>query len=336
MMRRAITLSILFCASAASAHLVPIDPSTCALDIRLSAPDASVVATVDPPAAGDLVRTTYTPDANSTRSLMQVCPADSVDPSGRCALAFPARAFDVNGVAGSVTLPSAFALRLLASGDLRASGVPIAIAFGGSQAVPVSFELGTALVLVGTTAVAGSPLDATGAFTIIGVGTSEQLPAPLGSTPLQLELSCTLAPPPDLDQFALAARLIKVRGALTTKKAKLTLVLESEVTMPADFAAVPTVLRLGPADAALLQSVATLAAGPRGRFASSDGELLVSPLRSKTSRLMKVVLRKALAPAAPYASGQGTIALSSGGLMATRGVSLKANRHGTRVVVHEQ
>jgi hypothetical protein len=51
---------------------------------------------------------------------------------------------------------------------------------------------------------------------------------------------------------------------------------------------------------------------------------------------MKIVLRKALAPAAPYASGQGTIALSSGGLTATRGVSLKANRHGTRVVVHEQ
>jgi len=335
MMRAAIALLVLS-ASVASAHLVPINPSTCALDVRLSAPDASVVATVDPPAAGDLIRTTYTPDANSTRSQMQVCPADPVDPSGRCTLAFPARGFDAGGVAGSITLPSAFALRLLANGDLHAAGVPIAIAFGGGPPVSVSFELGSALVLVGTTAVSGSPLDASGAFTIVGTGTSDQLPAPLGSTPLEIELSCTLAPPPDLDQFALAARLTKVRGALTTKKAKLTLVLESEVTMPADFAAVPTVLRLGPEDATLLQSVATLAAGARGRFASSDGELLVSPLRSKTSRLMKVVLRKALAPTEPYASGEGTIELSSGGLAATRAVSLKANRHGTRVVVHEQ
>jgi hypothetical protein len=335
MTRRAISLLILL-ASSASAHLVPIDPSTCALDVRLSAPDASVVATVDPPAAGDLVRTSYTPDANSTRSQMQVCPADPADPSGRCALAFPTRGFTANGVAGSIGLPSAFALRLLASGDLHAAAVPIVIALGATPPVPVSFELETALVLVGTTAVSGAPLDASGAFKLIGAGTSDQLPAPLGSTPLELELSCTLAPAPDIDQFALAPRLIKVRGALTTKKVKLTLVLESEVTMPADFVAVPTVLRLGPDDAALVQSVATLTAGTRGRFTSSDGELLVTPLHSRTSRLMKITLRKSMAPAAPYTSGQGEVALSSGGLMATRGVSLKANRRGTRLAVHEQ
>jgi hypothetical protein len=331
------TALLMLLASTASAHLVPIEPSTCALDVRLSAPDASVAATVDPPAAGDLVRTSYAPDANSTRSQMQVCPADPVDPSGRCALGFPARGFVVNGVAGSIGLPAAFALRLLASGDLHAASVPIAIGLGASPPVPVSFELATALVLVGTTAVTGSPLDGgTGAVTIVGTGTSDQLPAPLGSTPLELALSCTLTPKPDLDQFALAARLTKVRGALTTKKAKLTMVLESEVTMPADFVAEPTVLRLGPADAALLQSIATLAAGPRGSFASGDGELLVKPMRSRTSRLMKIILKKVLAPEAPYVSGQGSLALSSGGLAATRGVSLKANRRGTRLAVHEQ
>jgi hypothetical protein len=335
MTKRAIAL-LLLSVSVASAHLEPINPSTCALDVRLSAPDASVVATVDAPAAGDLVRTSYTPDADPTRSQMQVCPADPVDPTGRCALAFPARAFDVGGVAGSIGLPSAFALGLLATGDLHASAVPFAISFGASPPVPVTFELGTALVLVGTTALSGRAIDATGSFTLVGTGTSDQLPAPLGSTPLELELSCTLAPAPDLDQFALAARLTKVRGALTTKKVKLTLVLESEITMPADFVAVPTVLRLGHTDATLLQSIVTLAAGPRGRFASSDGELLVMPLHSKTSRLMKIVLRKALAPTEPYASGQGTLALSSGGLTATRSVSLKANRRGTHLAVHEQ
>jgi hypothetical protein len=324
-------------ASSASAHLVSIAPSTCALDLQLSAPDASVVATVDPPAAGDLVRTTYTPDANSTRSLMQVCPADAVDPTGRCALAFPERSFVAGGVAGSLGLPSAFSLRLLANGELHADGVPIVITLGASPAVPVSFAFSTTLVLVGSTVVSGSALDGTsGSFTLVGAGTSGELPAPFASTPLELRLSCTLAPPPDLDQFALAPRLVKARGALTTKKAKLTLVLESEVTMPADFAAMPTVIRLGPDDAPVLQSVATLAAGTRGRFASSDGELQVIPLRSRTSRLMKVILRKAIAPAAPYVGGDGEVVLSTGGLMATHGVSLKANRRGTRLGVHER
>lgn len=336
-MTKSTTAMLLLSATVASAHLVRIDPSTCALDVQLSAPDASVTATVDPPAAGDLVRTSYTPDANSTRSLMQVCPADPADPSTRCALAFPARAFDVGGVAGTIGLPSAFALRLLANGDLHGSGVPIAISLGGTQPVSVPFDLDSALQLVGTTAVSGAPLDrTTGTFRLIGAGTSAELPAPLGSTPLELQLSCALQPPPDVDQFALAARLTKIRGALTTKKVKLTMVLESEVTMPADFVADPTVVRLGPSDATLVQSIATLAAGPRGRFASSDGELLVSPLRSKTSRVMKIVLRKALAPAEPYATGQGTLALSSGGLTATRNVSLKANRRGTHLAVHEQ
>jgi hypothetical protein len=335
---------LILLASTASAHIVPIDPSTCSFGIQLAAPDASVVAIVEPPVAppiaGDLVRESYTPDSNSTRSQMQVCPADPDAPSERCALAFRARGFLVNGVAGSIRLPSAFGLRLLANGDLHAAAVPITIAFGSSPPVAVPFELGTAIVLVGNTPVSGMPLvgldETTAAFRLIGAGMSDQLPAPLGSTPLELQLSCTLTPKPDLDQFAIAPRLIKVRGALTTKKVKLTLVLESEVTMSADFAAVPTVLRLGPEDAALLQSIVTLTAGARGRFASSDGELLVTPLRSRTSRLTKVVLHKSMAPAEPYTSGEGTVALSSGGLMARRGVSLKANRRGTRLVVHER
>lgn len=335
-MTKSLTSLLVLIASTAWAHLQPIEPSTCALTMRLSAPAASVVATVAAPAAGDLFRTTYTPDTDATRSQMQACPADPASPSARCATAFPARGFDVNGVAGSITLPSAFAFRMLATGDLDASAVPITIAFGASPPVAVPFDLSTAVVLVGSNVVTGSPIDANGAFDLFGTGTSADLPAPLGSTPLEIELSCTLAPPPDLDQFALAPHLDKVRGALTTKKAKLTLVLESDPTMPADFAGIPTVLRLGPSGAPLLQTVATLAAGSRGSFASSDGSLTVKPLRSKTSRLVRIVLRTALSPAAPFSTGQGQLALSAGGLMTTRNVSLKANRRGTHLAVHEQ
>jgi hypothetical protein len=213
--------------------------------------------------------------------------------------------------------------------------VPIAISVGANPPVTVPFDLGTGLVLVGTTPELGVPLDATGAFSAIGVGSSAALPPPLGGVPLQLGLSCTLAPVPDLDQFALAPRLTKVRGTLTTKKAKLTMVVESEVTMPADFAGVPTVLRLGPVDAPVLDGVAALVAGARGRFASTGGDLAVMPLKSKTSRLVRIVLKRTLTPGVPYLSGEGEMAISSGGLMATRAVSLKANRRGTRLVVHE-
>ena len=322
-------------AAPAFAHLVPINPSTCALDVRLAAPAAGIDAVVDPPAAGDLVRTSYEPDANPTRSQMQVCPADPVDPSERCVVAFPARAFTVNGVAGSITLPSAFAFRLLANGDLHATDVPVSIAFGGSGPVTVPFELATGLVLVGTP-VLGTPIDASGAFTVVGAGAGGTLPAPLGGVALELTLGCTLAPAPDLDQFALPARLDKVRGTLTTKKVKLTMVIESDVTMPADFGGLPTILRLAEGDASVLDGVSTLAAGARGRFASASGDLVVSPLRSRTSRLMKVVLKRSIATASTFTSGDGTMALSSGGLMASRSVSLKATHHGTRLVVHER
>jgi hypothetical protein len=51
---------------------------------------------------------------------------------------------------------------------------------------------------------------------------------------------------------------------------------------------------------------------------------------------MRIVLTRTLASGGPYVSADGEMAVSSGGLVATRAVSLKANRRGTRLVVHEQ
>jgi hypothetical protein len=327
---------VLLAATPTFAHLVPINPSTCALEIAFQAPVVDAIAVVAPPAAGDLIRTSYAPDANATRSRMQVCPADPVDPSGRCGTAFPPRSFTAGAIAGTIGLPSAFALRLLANGDLHGENVPVAIAVGANPPVTVPFTFGTTLVVVGTTPLRGGPLDATGAFTLNGVGTSDQLPAPFGGTPLWLQLGCTLAPPPDLDQFALAPRLTKVRGVFTTKKMKLTMVVESEVTIPADFAAVPTVVDLDQTGAPPVQEIATLVPGARGRFESDDGELQVMPLKSRTSRLMKLVLRRSVTAPTTYGTGDGEIAVSTGSLEARRTVSLKANRRGTRLAVREQ
>jgi hypothetical protein len=321
---------------AATAHIVPVAPSTCTLDMGLRAPALGLVATVDPPASGELVRVSYDPDGNPARSRMQVCPADPGEPSSRCADAFAPRGFVLDGVPGTIRLPTAFSLRLLANGDLSALAVPIDVTLGGAAPVSVPFELATGLLLVGTAPVAGAPLDASGAFTLVGSGVSNLLAPPLAGSALELRLSCTLSPTPDLDQFALSPRLTKVRGVLTTKRARLVLLLESEVTLPADFVAEPTLLRLGPADAPLLEAVVTLAAASRGRFASDDGSIVVAPVRSRTSRLMKLVLRRAIAPDGPYVGREGAVAISSGGLQASRPVTLKANRRGTRLLVRER
>jgi hypothetical protein len=330
--RATLLTMILAYAPAARAHLAPIDPSTCALDIALSVPDAGVTATVDPP-AGELLRFRYEPDTSPTRSLVQACIADA---NGACLGTSVPRGIVVNGVAGTIALPAVFTLRMLSSGDLDASGVPIAIQLGGATA-SVPFALTTGFALAGTTPVLGAPVDASGAMRVVGVGTSAVLPAPLGGAAMGLELGCVQTPPPDLDQFAPAPRLTKIRGAITAKKVKITMTLESELSMAVDPAGTPTVLQLRDGGgAALVEQVTSLQSGARGRFASSGGEIKVIPGKGKGVRTQKIVLKESPGPAAALASGTGTLAIETGGLMARRSVKLTANGKGSRLAVREQ
>jgi hypothetical protein len=219
-----------------------------------------VTATVDPPTAA--LRNRYEPDTSPTRSMVQACPADPGDPSGRCGAAVP-RAFVVNGVAGTLALPAVFSLRMLSSGDLDAASVPLTITLGGTT-VSVPFALTTGFALAGATPLLGAPFDASGAVRLVGTGSSPALPAPLGGASLGLELACTHTPPPDLDQFAPAPRLTKIRGAITAKKVKITMTLESELSMPVDPAGVPTILRLQDGGGRLLEQVMPLHPGRAG------------------------------------------------------------------------
>jgi hypothetical protein len=331
-LRAMLSTVLLACVPAARAHLAPIDPSTCALDVALRAPDAGVTATVDPPAA-DLLRFRYEPDTSPTRSSVQACAANS---SAVC-LGTPApRAFVVNGVAGTIALPAVFTLRMLSSGDLDAPSVPVVITLGGAT-VSVPFALTTGFALVGATPILGAPSDASGAVRLVGSGSSATLPAPLGGTPLALELACVHAPAPDLDQFAPAPRLTKIRGAITAKKVKITMTLESELSMTVDPAGVPTILRLQDGGgSALLERVVPLQSGPRGRFASSGGELKISPGKGRGVRTQKIVLKESPGPTAALASGSGTMSIETGGLMARRSLKLTANGKGSRLAVREQ
>jgi len=172
---------------------------------------------------------------------------------------------------------------------------------------------------------------------LVGTGSSSALPAPLGGASLGLELACTHTPPPDLDQFAPAPRLTKIRGAITAKKVKITMTLESELSMSVDPTGVPTILRLQDGGgSALLEQVMPLQPGARGRFASSGGELKIMPGKGRGVRTQKIVLKESPGPTAALTSGAGTMAIETGGLMARRSVKLTANGKGSRLAVREQ
>ena len=329
----ALTLAL---ASTAAAHIFPIANTTCALGMELSAPGAGVTADVGPPAGDELERGVYSPNGSPQSSRVQFCDADPLAPADKCSGTASARAFFVGPTPGSITMPSTFPVQMFASGDLRVDGLPVTITLGGTPAV-VPFDLSSGFVVVGTTPVLGAPIDGqTGAFALVGTGESAALPAPFASQPLLLRVSCTLAPIPDLDQFAEPAQVTKVRGTLTTTKAKLTIVVESEFSLPGDFANEPTILRLGPGGAALVETVATTAAAPKNRFQSSDGTLTIRRLKSKTGFKYSIVLKSTLDHPDAYASGDDQVAITSGGLIARSPVTLRAKRHGTRLVVREQ
>jgi hypothetical protein len=335
-MRRGLAIGgLVLLASTAGAHVVPIENTTCALDMALSAPDASLMADVAPSAPDELLRGVYTPNGSPESSRVQLCHADPATPADKCRPTAVPRAFTLGATPGSITLPSAFPVLLLANGDLHVDALPVTITLGGTPAV-VPFDLTTGFVVVGATPVLGAPIDASGAFTLVGTGTSATLPAPLGAQPLLLTLSCTLAPVPDLDQFALPADVAKARGTLTATKVKLTIIVESEFSLPGDFGNEPTILRIGSAAAPILQTIATTPTALENGFQSSDKTVTVTRLKSKTGFKYRLVLEGAVDHPDAYVSGSDQLALSAGGLISRRPVTLRAKRHGTRLTVREQ
>ncbi|MGH7894367.1 MAG: hypothetical protein ACREQL_06840, partial [Candidatus Binatia bacterium] len=215
-MRRTLFALVLgLAATGTDAHVVTIFPSTCTVAMGLSAPASGLVATVDAPDAGDVLRVVYDPESNPARSRLQVCPADPVDPQNRCGATQP-RGFTLGAQTGSVAFPAFFAIQLLSSGEMNGADVPITVTLDGTP-VAVATDFTTGFGVAGGTLALGSPIDGSGAFVLVGVGRSAALPAPLADIDLLLMLSCTLAPIPDLDQFALAPGLAKVSGVLTSR-----------------------------------------------------------------------------------------------------------------------
>jgi hypothetical protein len=320
-------LIVALAAAPATAHQVPILPSTCTLDLQLSV--SGTAAVVDPPAPDERVRVVYAPNSSLDRSRIQVCSVDPTNPT-RCA-PIP-RGFAFGAANGTLALPATFDMTLVASGELRAAAVPVAMTVDAAAAT-VPFDLTTEFVVTETGVTVGAPIGSTGAVTVMGSGSSAALPAPFTDAALLVRLACVLDPVPDLDQFALAPRIQAARGTVTGKRTTLGATLDPEGTT-SDFTA-PAIVRLVQGDTTVVLAMLPDGLARKGRRYTADyatGSVVVVQKR----RGNKVVLKDNGGFAGPFATGEGALELDVGGLFARLPVAFRANGPGTRMKMKAQ
>jgi hypothetical protein len=187
----------------AAAHNVPIDPSLCTPEIEIAVPGIAVRAVAAPAGANDRLRLLY----DTSQSVVQLCPADPAALRERCAKSAPARPLAGLGLSSSLTLPVAFQARLLATGELVATQVPVLLSLDGIDVtLPVTLTTGPAAAGDEIADASAAPLGATGALALTGAVLLDGFPPPLAGEAAVFRVTCTVDPPPDLDQFAAPAR----------------------------------------------------------------------------------------------------------------------------------
>ena len=320
-------LVALVAATPAGAHIAPIPPSTCVPDVQLFV--AGAPAAVDPPAPSEQFRIVYTPNSSLDRSRIQVCRVDPVNPT---ACVPGARGFTAGSTQGTLALPATFNMRLVASGELQAVAVPVALTVDASPAT-VPFDLTTEFVVTQEALLLGEPIRASGSVTLLGAAEGGNLPPPFTNAALLLRLTCTLEPPPDLDQFALASSIKSAKGVVTPKRTKLNVTVDSEGLVP-DFSA-PAVVRLAQGNGVVVLAMLPAGLSGSGRRFSADlatGSVIV--VQKKRSH--KVVLKDNAGFVGPIATGDGELQLEVGGLFARVPVAFRANRSGSSMKVKTQ
>jgi hypothetical protein len=316
-MRSLALICVLLGASAALAHDVPVNPSTCTFDpFELTAPDAGLSATVAAPAAADAVRVVYDV-ATATAQFQQRI----VTP----------RAFTIAGGAGAVALPQAFNAQLAASGDLHADQVALGVTLGGVAAT-VQVSLTTAVTVASDLVATGTPMAGDGRFTLVGVIPAGRLPAPLDTAATVVRLGCRVTPAPDLDQFALAPTVSALAGTLSGSKGQLRAALQGGVISPATVTGGPAILHLdaGGASLATLEFPGGFTAQGRDLVAQGAGGSRLT-LRPGNGRA-PARLRAALPGVAVPANATGSVdvqAILVAGPMTARGSRPFRARSGT-------
>ena len=331
-----LVLPILLAAAAASAHVIPVCPSTCAFDpIEIDAPDGGISVMAAPPGPSDQFVIKYIPDPQAGAAQFGMS-------------AVPPRSFTVDGVNGTLALPAVFNARMTNVGDLVVS-VPVTITLGGAPA-SVAMTLTTGLATAGTMILEGAPIPAKGntaiipcptdqsitQFTMVGAVPESGLSAPLAGR-FGVRLSCQTTPAPDRDQFTLATQTTLVSTRLTAQMLKLRAIFAPGPTETADFPNQPAVVRVHAGDTVV--AVGNLPGGlpARGKKVfvgmSADGRAAIGVRILRQKPLTYFLETKLRDPALPQA-GAGrldvTFTCEVGGLLSRVEGSLRPNRHGTR------
>jgi hypothetical protein len=273
-------------ASAALAHDVPVNPSTCTFNpLEVSAPDAGLSATVAVPTAADAMRVVY-----SVASGIAQFQQPTVSP----------RSLTVGGVAGTIAFPRAFNATLVTSGDMHADDVALGITLGG-VATTVAVNLTSAVAIVGDDVVSGVPMGSDGTFILAGAIPAGRLPAPLDTTPTVIRLGCRVSPVPDRDQFVLVPAVTSLAGVLSPSTGKLRGALQGATVSAATIGGGPAILRLDAAGTALATVEFPAGFSAQGRDlvaqASDGSRLTIRPGKGRAPARLLATLPGVTVPA---------------------------------------
>jgi len=276
----------LLLASAALAHDVPVNPSTCTFDpLEVSAPDAGLSASVAAPTAADAMRVVY-----SVASGIAQFQQPTVSP----------RSLTIGGVGGTIAFPRAWNASLVTSGDMHAENVALGISLGG-VATTVMVNLTSAVAVVGDDVVSGVPMGSDGSFVLTGAIPAGRLPAPLDATPTVIRLGCRISPVPDRDQFILVPAVTSLAGVLSPTTGKLRGALQGATVSAATIGGGPAILRLDAAGTALATVEFPAGFSTQGRDlvaqASDGSRLTIRPGKGRAPARLLATLPGVTVPA---------------------------------------
>jgi hypothetical protein len=329
--RSILVLAALLSARAAGAHNVPVLPSTCAFDpLEVDAPASGVAATAPPSNAPDGVHTTYDMQDQTAQFTLQ---SDA------------ARPFVAGGTASMLELPSFFVALLRSTGARSGStgefivpDLPLGFTVGGA-ALTLPMTLTTGLTAVPGLVLEGSPRDANGRYTLVGVVQQSGLPSPLGGV-LVVRASCQATPVPDKDQFRRSTDSVVVSAGVTSKTLTMRVLFAPNPDEVLDFPGKPAIFRASTGGVTIGAGAVLGGLRQRGRrlfVASSDDRLLSMGVRFVRRRfqidnyLLAVKLRAPVLPAPAGTPVAVQTSYAAGGLLGRSTDNFRVKAHGKRL-----
>src|SRR5215468_8009221 len=284
--RRLTLLLVAVMVRMASAHIVPIPPSTCRFDpVDFRVPAIGLSGSAQAGAAADTLRILYDASANQ----IQICSTVAGDGAHCGGQAVP-RPFTLGALSGTLTLPSLFEGVMRSSGDVTLPDLPLTLVVGGSSAtIPVT--LTTGLVAVDGAVVEGTPLQGLGSLGLVGVLDGGALPSPVTGQSILLRLSCQPRPVPDKDQFVPDLQMTAIKGQITSTEARLKASIDIASATPPNLVATPVLLSVNVDGTEVASAVVSSGLqGDRRLTGTSDDTRSTITVRQTARRLLLTAL----------------------------------------------